>query len=201
MTKKFINSYFVASLSSRFTAEEINENFDYNQISLYTNYSWTPHFLSSTLSTGIDASRTRGKKMRLLREIYRPLKTFIPGSGGGYNKNNYRLIGSGALFSSVNGENQIRGKLNWTVPIIKDIDKLIRILYLERLDFTAFFNHGTAWYGQKFPNSDRFISAHGYNLDLQLNIKGINFNLGLGIGQVVKQDFEIYMTSGFDAIF
>ena len=46
-----------------------------------------------------------------------------------------------------------------------------------------------------------FRSAHGYDLDLQLENKGVRFNTGLGVGQVVGRAFEVYLTSGFDALF
>jgi hypothetical protein len=76
------------------------------------------------------------------------------------------------------------------------------LIYADRLDFTAFYNYGGAWDGAK-PSQGfaGLTSAHGYNLDLQMENKGVRFNMGLGTGQVRGHSFEVYMTTGFDALF
>jgi hypothetical protein len=152
---------------------------------------------------GLEGSRTRGKKRRELKEVYRPLKTYIPGSGGGFNQNSFPITGDGSgLFSPAFGDTQARAKANWTFPIIREFDKLLWILYLERLDFTAFLNYGGAWNGPEPRKGwDKLTRAHGYTVDLQLENKGVRFNLGLGAGQVIGKDPEIYLTTGFDALF
>jgi hypothetical protein len=80
------------------------------------------------------------------------------------------------------------------------METLIHIFYLQRLDFTAFFNYGGAWEMGNSPGEDDLIKAHGYNLDLQSDIKGVVVNLGLGTGQVVGEPFEMYFIFGFDAL-
>ncbi len=194
-------------ISGRVAPAAANENFDYNQLGLSTSLSRGLPFLASRLTLGLEGSRTRGKKMRELREMYTPLKTFIPGSGGGYNQNNFPITDPDpekglSLFSPIYGNNQARAKANFTFPIFSDIDKILWILYAERLDFTAFYNYGAAWAGKE-PRVgwDKLVRAHGYNLDFQLENKGVRFNLGAGIGQVVGNVFETYLTSGFDALF
>ncbi len=194
---------FFNQISARAAPEAMNEDFDYNQVGGSTSVS-TALPLMSRLTLGLEGSRTRGKKRRELKEVYRPLKTFIPGSGGGYNQNSFPVTGDGStgLFAPVFGDTQGRAKANWTVPLIADFDKWIWLVYLERLDFTAFYNYGGAWNGTE-PRSgfDDLIRAHGYNLDLQLENKGVRFNLGAGAGQVIEEDFEVYLTTGFDALF
>ena len=68
--------------------------------------------------------------------------------------------------------------------------------------FTAFYNYGGAWHGdeprQGFADMTR---AHGYNVDLQFENKGVRLNAGLGTGQVVGASFEVYGKFGFDALF
>jgi hypothetical protein len=179
--------------------------FDYNHISASTNLAMSLP-LSSVFSVGLEGSRTRGKKMRDLKELYLPLKTFIPGSGGGYNRNSFPLTnGVGGLFSPRFGDTQARARANWTVPVIRNVEKLFWIIYGERLDFTAFYNYGGAWNGGSTgvpaQGWSRLIGAHGYSLDLQMENKGVRFNIGLGTGQVVRQPWEAYLTSGFDAVF
>ena len=182
--------------------EELNGNFSYDRLGMDLNYSVPINLFSlgSTQSYGVSYSRTRGKQPMLLQEYYRPLKTFVPGSGGGFNEINVSLLGPGALTSAVYGNTQSRFKFSWTFPLIRDLETLIHIFYLERLDFTAFFNYGRAWYGAEMPSLDTFVKAHGYNFDLQSDIKGVTVNLGLGTGQVIGQDFEIYFLFGFDAL-
>ena len=191
------------NISGRIAPEALNENFDYNQIGGSTSLGLSTGFLASKFSLGLEGSRTRGKKKRELKEVYRPLKTYIPGSGGGFNQNSFPITGDGSgLFSPAFGDTQARAKANWTFPIIREFDKLLWILYLERLDFTAFFNYGGAWNGAAPSNDwDKLTRAHGYTVDLQLENKGVRFNLGLGAGQVLGKSPELYLTTGFDALF
>jgi hypothetical protein len=202
---------FSNSIEGRVAPASVNENFDYNQLGGSTSMSlgvpgiaegkWIK---SSKLSLGLEGSRTRGRERRALKEMYTPLKTFVPGAGGGYNKNSFPVLSgeAGGLFSPVFGDSQARAKASWTMPVIADFDKIWGIFYLERLDFTAFYNYGAAWVGDE-PRVGwrKLIRAHGYNLDLQLEDKGFRFNVGLGTGQVIGDDFEIYATTGFDALF
>jgi hypothetical protein len=192
-------------LSGRIAPAALNENFDYNQVGFGSTISRTIGPLWATrLSLGIEGSRTRGPKRRELQEVYRPLKTFVPGSGGGYNQNSFPLAGEagGGLFSPVFADTQGRVKVNTTTPLVSDLDTLLWILYLERLDFSMFYNYGAAWNGAEPRRGwDKLIRAHGYALDLQLENKGVRFNLGVGAGQVVGQAFEVYLTTGFDALF
>ncbi len=198
-----VGSYSLSSsVSGRTAPSSLNREFDYNQIGgAVTVGRALP--LDSVLSLGVEGSRTRGAKMRELKEVYRPLKTFVPGSGGGYNQNSFALSSAeNGLFNPSFGDSQARLKTNWTLPLVPAIDKVIWILYLERLDFTAFYNYGDAWYGAKPAEGwDTLTKAHGYALDLQLENKGVRFNLGGGIGQVLGEPFEVYMTTGFDALF
>jgi hypothetical protein len=191
------------SIGARVAPPWPKHNFDYNALSASTNLNiGLP--LQSSLQLGVEGSRTRGKKRRDLLEFYLPLKTFIPGSGGGYNRNSFPLmIGpKGGLFSPRFGDTEARAKANWTVPLIRDVDKLFWIIYAERLDFTAFYNYGGAWTGGEPARGwKRLVGAHGYNVDFQLENKGVRFNIGTGLGQVVSRPWEVYLTTGFDAIF
>lgn len=179
----------------------INESFDYNQVGFRTGFSRNFSFLSSLLSLGLEGSRTRGQKPRFLQEYYQPLKTFVPGSGGGSNKQSGPIVGTGPLFSSIYGDTQGRFSANWVIPIIPDFDKLVWIFYIDRLDFTTFFNFGGAWNQRSYPYRDELVPAHGYNLDLLFNIKNIRLNVGTGAGQVFGNGVQVYWTGGFDAVF
>jgi hypothetical protein len=75
------------------------------------------------------------------------------------------------------------------------------LAYIDRLDFTSFLNYGGAWSRAATPTPEQLIAAHGYNLDLQLDNKGIQFNVGVGTGQVFGEPFEVYVKTGFDALF
>ncbi|MBF0441848.1 MAG: hypothetical protein HQK54_08095 [Oligoflexales bacterium] len=189
-----LSSFF----ASRVVPEAINSTWEYNQLGGGTAISIP--IKKSTLGLGISASRTRGKRTKFLKEAYRPLNTFIPGSGGGFNEINVNLIGPGQLTSATFGDTQARTKISWTYPIVEDLEKLIGIFYFNRLDFTAFFNYGSAWYGRTPPPWKDMVAAHGYNLDLQSDIKGVTVNAGLGTGQVLGHSFEIYGLFGFDAL-
>ena len=190
-------------ISGSAVPEWMNKVWIYNKLNLSTSIS-IPVPLGSwrmtTLSTGLSGSRTRGKNPKYLKEVYRPLRTFVPGTGGGLNEINVSLTGPGLLTSAVYGDTMARAKVSWTLPLIPDIEKLIGIFYLERLDLTAFYNYGGAWNGPEPPPAGDLVAAHGYNLDLQTDIKGVTVNAGVGIGQVAGHDFETWFLFGFDAL-
>ncbi len=191
-------------LSSNLATKEFNSNYDYEQLGLGTSLGIPIELLGRRTSQnwGMSYSRVRGSKRKLLKEAYRPLRTYVPGSGGGFNEINQSLIGPGALTSAEYGDTQARFQFAWTYPIFYDMAKVIHIVYLQRLDFTAFFNYGTAWFHNdpERPGIYDGVRAHGYNLDLQADIKGVKVNLGLGMGQVLGYDFEVYALFGFDAL-
>ncbi len=81
-----------------------------------------------------------------------------------------------------------------------DIAKLIHIVYLQRLDATAFFNYGRAWFQTEDPEFKSGIGAHGYKLDLQADVKGVKLNVGLGTGQILHKKWEVFGLFGFDAL-
>lgn len=199
----FDNLSLSTSFSGRLAPKGINQVWDYNQLGFSSGLGIPLSIWNSSASLGVEASRTRGAAQRDFSEIYRPLKTFIPGSGGGYNQNNFPIVqGGSGLFASQNGDTQGRFKTHWTVPLVSEIDTLVWLIYAERLDFTAFYNYGGAWNGATPGRGfKKLTGAHGYNLDLQMENKGVRFNMGLGTGQVVGESFEVYMTTGFDALF
>jgi hypothetical protein len=187
-------------VSGRLAPGGLNKTFDYNALAAQAGASFDPGILKSRLGFGIEGARTRGKARRELQEVYRPLKTFVPGSGGGLQQNSFPFTGEGWLFAGRYGDSQARVKADWTLPLVEDFEKLLWIFYVDRLDFTAFLNYGGAWRGSA-PPAGRLVGAHGYNLDLQLDNKGVRFNVGGGIGQVFSKPLESYLTLGFDALF
>ena len=114
------------------TPEFMNKNFIYNKLTLGTTLAIP--IQSSTLSFGVSGSRTRGKKRKFLKESYRPLKTFVPGSGGGINEINVTLFGPGALTSAKYGDSQGRAKMTWTLPLMSDLTMNNRICYPRRIN-------------------------------------------------------------------
>ena len=179
----------------------INNNFIYYRLGLAVDWLQTLTTSGIHLISGLEYSATFGEKPRNLQELYQSLQTHIAGSGGGINRIGIPLLSGGGLFTSRQGDSKTRLKGALVLPVIKNLDKIIWILYAEQLNFTAFCNYGGTWYRQDGWSTDDLIFAHGYNLDLLLNNKGINFNLGLGSGQVLRQTFELYATFGFDALF
>lgn len=189
-------------LNSRVAPGQINSVYDYNVLSGDATLSF-PMIGSSSGSLGLAASRTRGKsgKTPNLREVYTPLRTFVPGTGGGFNQNSYPLAGHGSLFSARFGDTQVRTSANFTVPIVRDLDKYLWVFYFQRLDFSAFLNYGGAWYYDFQNYKKSMITAHGYSMDLQFDNKGVKLNAGIGAGQVVRDKYQVFVKGGFDALF
>lgn len=203
-SRRFSSSRSAISFGIRHSeaSKLLNENFDFNKTGVNLSLS-KGIFQESTLSTGISYAQTRGPRPMYLREFYTPLRTHIPGSGGGLNQSNFDFTGSGSLFGARFGDTKIRSNLAFSTPIISDLDKLVWIFYAERLDFSAFLNYGGTWFdiADQTIEDATLIGAHGYNIDLQFENKGIRFNVGLGVGQVFEEDFETYGKFGFDAFF
>lgn len=200
------HQFFWSSLSyylnSNIATKVDNKNYDYEQTGIGTNLS-IPFSLfgrQTIQNWGLSYSRVRGTRRKLLKEAYRPLRTYVPGSGGGLNEINQPIFGPGALTSAVYGDTQARFNFAWTVPLIPDLAKLVHIVYLQRLDFTAFFNYGNAWFHTNPPSARDAIKAHGYNLDLTADVKGVKLNAGIGVGQVFGNNWEMYALFGFDAL-
>ncbi len=187
-------------LNARGAPATINETFAYDVVGASTSLARRFSWIDSVARLSLEASRTRGPRRRPLQEVYRPLRVFVPGDGGGLNNVNIPITGEGELFRATFGETQARTAASLTFPLIEELDTLIRLFYLERLDFTAFFNYGGAWRGQE-PAAKDIKAAQGYNIDLQVDVKGLKFNAGAGVGQVLKEDWDSYLTFGFDAIF
>ncbi|RZA24206.1 MAG: hypothetical protein EOP10_10580 [Proteobacteria bacterium] len=188
-------------LSSDLATEFNNKNYDYEQtgggLSLYIPIELFGR--NTQQNWGTSYSRVRGTRRKLLKEAYRPLRTYVPGSGGGLNEINQPIFGPGVLTSAVYGDTQARANFSWTFPVMPDLAKLVHIVYLQRLDFTTFFNYGNAWYHTDGRPND-WVKAHGYNLDLTADVKGVKLNAGIGVGQVVGRDWEMYALFGFDAL-
>jgi hypothetical protein len=107
---------FALGLSGTALPAEINKTWEYNRVGTTAKMSIPVEILSrvTTYSLGLTTSRTRGKKMKFLKEVYRPLKTFVPGTGGGFNEINVGLMGPGNLTSAQFGDTQARVNTSWT---------------------------------------------------------------------------------------
>ncbi len=202
-----------------------DSDFDYNQLEFNLSMARSFDFLSSRLSLGFNTSRTRGPKSRDLQEMYQPLRTYIPGSGGGFNNQTFPLSEfclnpedetycPRSVFASKFGENQMRLSANYTFPIISNFEKLIRMFYLKSIEFGSFFNYGGAWSGHLLPTTGTtknskgeeldpdLIAAVGANADLLFELNGVKFNVGLGSGKDLHQEgkISVFMRVGFDSV-
>lgn len=193
------NWRLLLSSQNKWASKSWAQEFDYHVIGGSASVGRSVH--NGQVELGVEGEATRGTHRRDLQEMYMPLKTFVPGSGGGYNKNSYALTTDYGLFSPRFGDTQARAKLNATHPLIDDFDKFMGLIYIDRLDFSAFLNHGGVWSGGSAPSGSKLLTSHGYNVDLLMDNKGVRFNVGSGVGQVIGQRWQLYMTAGFDALF
>ena len=180
----------------------INRTWIYDQTggSLSLSRPWKLWDRTSFWNVGVAASGTRGRERRFLMEMYSPLTTYIPGANSSLNEFNLGLWGPGALTGVRFGDNQAKAKLLWTIPIVNDLEKLIGIFYFERLDFSTFVDYGTAWTNFSSVTKDDMLTAHGYQLNIKSDIKGVTVSLGLGVGQVLGYHFEGYCMLGFNTL-
>ena len=191
--------FAVTSVRGTTASPGINHDFHYD--ALRANITTGSKIGDGRLELGLEGGRTRGPKRRDLQEIYSPLKTLIPGSGGGFNQSSFAITPDQGLFSPTFGENQARARVLATHPLISDIDKFRSLVYIDQLSVSGFFNYGTAWRGGEIPSQQDLIAAQGYNLDLFMDNKGVRFNVGLGVGQQFGRSWQGYWSFGFDALF
>jgi hypothetical protein len=193
-----------SSLSNSFyiTSDKIGSDFDYNRWKTSLSFSLPVplYFRTSRFDLSVDYSRTRGNRTRGLQEYARAVKKFMPGSGDSVNNIYLPMNEGGYLFSVQEGNNQVGVRPSLTIPVVEDLETLIRIFYVGRLDFTAFFSYTGAWFGS-FSDISKvsMIKAHGYNLNLNFDVKGVNFSSGFGVGQVVGKKMESFGTFGFSS--
>ena len=194
-----LRSRLIASIAP----EGLNKYFAFNRISSSIRINRNIRELNNTIiSFGLSGARTRGKKGKTpqLKEFYRPLDTFIPGSGMGLNNNSFGLLGRGSLFLTRFGDTKMRAFAQTRTSVIRNINKLFWVLYLQSLELTNFINYGNTWHHEqkvKPPN----ILSYGSNLDLFVENKGVNFYTGLGLGKVHQRNLQLYIRFGFDALF
>ncbi len=195
LTTSVSNSFYI-------TSKSIGSDFDYNRWKSSLSFSLpVPLYVrTSRFDLSVDYSRTRGNRTRGLQEYARAVKKFMPGSGDSVNNIYLPMNEGGYLFSVQEGNNQVGVRPSLTIPLIEDLETLIRIFYVGRLDFTAFFSYTGAWFGS-FSDISKvsMIKAHGYNLNLNFDVKGVNFSSGFGVGQVIGKKMESFGTFGFSS--
>lgn len=195
-------SGFSASYSNSFyiSSSKFGSKFDFNKWKTALNFEVDTHLVDSSFNLDIDYSRTRGSRPRGLEEYARAVKKFVPGSGDSVNNIYLPMAENQYLFAVQRGNNQVGIRPSLTIPVVDDLETLIKIFYVGRLDFTAFFSYTGAWYGSMSDISEvSMIRAHGYNLNLDFDVKGVNFSMGLGVGQIIGKNFEAFGTFGFSS--
>jgi hypothetical protein len=201
--RRSLRPYFLTvSVLGRAAPTLLNKDFEYNSLGVEAEVARNFNFLTSQLSLGVKTSRVRGKdeKTPVLRELYVPVRTFVAGGGGGYNQNNFPVVGPSVLFAPRYGDTQARFQAVYGFPLISDIDKLLWIFYLNKLSFSSFYQYGGAWY-QSQNYRDRMLASYGHRFDLTFENKGVSFNLGMGAGRVLPFRYDVFFTAGFDALF
>jgi hypothetical protein len=177
-------------------------DFQYDKTSITLSGGKSFDWRSLSLRSSLSGSQTRGPKRRTLQEVYRPVRIFVPGAGGGgYNNFSSPLAGQGGLFAALFGDTKVESETNLSVLLFEDIAWMYKIFYLDSVIATAYVKQGLIGRG-KF-DADKFtkVTSHGYQADSTIDIKGVNFNLGLGVGQVLKDDWQSYLSFGFSALF
>lgn len=180
----------------------MNSQLEYHSLNASFTLARPMKFLSSNFGVLLESGLTRGRsgKTPVVRQIYIPMKTFIPGTNSTYNQNSYPFIGNGKLMRAELGDNKAKAELSWNFPLIKDWDKLKWILYFYELRFSHFLNYGGAWY-QNEPVRNRMLLAHSYMVDMLFENKGVKFNLGLGVGHAAPGPGQIFIDFGFNMFF
>ena len=191
------------TLGGAWAPEALNTEYDFNEFKANWRNSYNFWFLRSQGVISLEYARTRGveQKTPLLRQVYFPLRSFVAGSGGSIYGTNFGLSGAGSLFDPRFGDTKARILASYSLPIVKDFDKLLWIMYLEEMRYTAYVNYGGAWRQKALPPRDALLLSHNHNLDFLFENKGVHFSLGGGLGQVRRQSVQPYLSVGFRAIF
>jgi hypothetical protein len=88
--------------------------------------------------------------------------------------------------------------LFWALPLNQEWDRLWGAFLARKIELSGFLNYANLW--DKGQLLDPILSE-GIELSLQLENKGVAFHLGMGVGQVYGDPFELYATLGFRGSF
>ena len=203
---RFFSYRINTRLKTRFTLAPgfINKGlFDYYKS--YFQLRFRKYFYNtSRITIGSELGLTRGSKTMPIKEIYTPIKIFIPGSGLASNRLRLPIGGSGSLFRTISlGDTYLRNSLELITPIVDDADKKILFFYLRSIDFKSYINYGGIWsdnLGQTI-SIDKMLLAYGSSVNLLMENKGVNFYSGLGMGSLHLKGIDFFINLGFEAFF
>lgn len=193
-----------------------NSHFDYYKLRLRLGLSHKVYAFKRTTTLEVASSygHTRGDPDGAfhLKELYTPILTIITGSAStetALNRIRRPLLGNNRfLYRIYFGDTYIRNLASLSTPILQDIDKQISIFYLKQLTFNLFVNWGQTWWAQTWGEIkaqpfklNQSVLAYAGAVDLHLENKGVNFFVGIGLGELVGEGMLIYNQFGFTALF
>lgn len=193
-----------------------NSGFDYHKLRLRLGLSQRISAFNriTTLEVASSYGHTRGDPQQTLhlKELYTPILTMVTGAASterALNRIRRPLLGNHRfLYRIYFGDTYIRNIASLSTPILHDIDKQLSIFYLKQLTFNMLVNWGQTWWAQTWGEIeaqhfrlDRSVLAYASAIDLHLENKGVNFFIGLGIGNLVGEGMLIYNQLGFTALF
>ena len=174
-----------------------NLNFQQLATSASSTFSYRDHAV--TLRSNI--SSTAGPYSFNLREYYQPYRTYLQGSGGSLNDLTYSLAGNGQLNVLRFGYATYRNSVDYSFPLLSDLDKIIYIAYLQSLRGEVVFARGGVGLDKNLVRTESVTSASAA-LRLNIDIKGFAVSPSLAYGRLIgKPGWGFFSQLSFSQFF
>ncbi len=153
---------------------------------LSANLGTSVSYRSNTLSLRGNIGRTLGDDPLNLRQVFSPYRTYLLGTQSAVNRVNLPLAGSSRLFNYYPGDWMFRTTLDYSRPLISNLNARLTVLFLQSIDFEAVIGRGGVAQGDEFENVTTVDSASAA-LRLNMDVKGVKIFPALAVGQIIGE--------------
>lgn len=153
---------------------------------LSANLGTSVSYRSNMLSLRGNIGRTLGEDPLNLRQVFSPYRTYLLGTQSAVNRVNLPLAGSSRLFNLYPGDWMFRTTLDYSRPLISNLNARLTVLFLQSIDFEAVIGRGGVAQGDEFENVTTVDSASGA-LRLNMDVKGVKIFPAIAVGQVLGE--------------
>jgi hypothetical protein len=153
---------------------------------LSANLGTSVSYRGNAVSLRGNIGRTFGDDPLNLRQVFSPYRTYLLGTQSVVNRVNLPLAGSSRLFNLYPGDWMFRTTLDYSRPLISNLNARLTVLFLQSIDFEAVIGRGGVAQGDEFENVTTVDSASAA-LRLNMDVKGVKIFPAIAVGQVLGE--------------
>ncbi len=172
-------------------------NFQKFRLAGRSSFSYKNHSVSLNGEIG----GTTGSNPLLLREVFQPYRTYLLGSGSAINGVNIPILGDNGVFRRSAGTYSFRSDINYSFPILNNIDYELFILYFESLRGEIVVGRGGVARTESFQKIFTRDSA-SVAVRSTINIKGFQIFPSVAYGQLIGEEgWSLFSELSFSQFF